>query len=74
MRKTRREQALEDLRLAIGRAFGVAMGDVGAWAGDDRLWAGFYDGATRRPRSFAAWTDEAGHLTWREERPVGEAA
>jgi hypothetical protein len=69
-----RSEAIEDLRLAIGRAFDVGIGDVGAWTGEERLWAGFYDGQKRRPRSFAAVVDEAGRITWWEEGAAGAAA
>ena len=68
-------EAIEDLRVAIGRAFDVGIGDVGVWVGEERLCAGFYDGRQRRPRSFAAVVDdESGRIRWWEEAAVGAAA
>jgi len=72
--KSRKDERVEALRMAIGRAFGVGLADVGAWAGEERLWAGFYDPRERRPQSFAAVVDAAGRITWWEELAVGVAA
>jgi hypothetical protein len=60
---------LQEFRLVVGRTFGVALGDVGAWAGEeDLLCAGFYDAGAERPRSFAGVVDAAGErLSWWEQ-------
>jgi len=46
--ETTGQQELQDL--AVSRVFGVDLGDVGVWSGEELLFAGFYDGRSRQPR------------------------
>jgi hypothetical protein len=77
MNETISQQMLQDLKLAVGRAHGVALGDVGAWLDgrEELALAGFWDPRARRPRTFAGVVDATGQrLSWWEVSSLREAA
>jgi hypothetical protein len=69
------KQVLQDLRLAVGRAHDVALGDVGGWLAGELALAGFWDPRAGRPRTFAGIVDASGErLSWWEVSTSREAA
>jgi hypothetical protein len=66
-------QRLEALKLAIGRSFGVGLGDIGAWVVDGHLVGGFWDPRARRPRTFQAAELAPGAFALHEEAAAAAA-
>jgi hypothetical protein len=65
---------LEELRFTIALAFGVDLGDVGAWDVDGHLVGGFWDPRQRRPRTFHAAELAPGTFALHEEKPTAAVA